>query len=87
MAYDFALDCSTRSHDIKVDLAAKYGYFERNTNGEGGGLWFDQIGSNLDYLDPRHLELVDYDGVACLPKDVAQALAWAGFALDSNFWG
>lgn len=49
------------------------GYFEHETHGELGGLWFDGN------------ELVDYDGVFSLPEAVIQALRHLGFIVDSIF--
>ena len=52
------------------------GYFEHNELGDscGGGLWFEG------------LELIDYDGVYCLPKEVIQALRDMGFYVDPEFF-
>jgi hypothetical protein len=68
--YSFNLDLSTPSHDIKVDTAGEYGYFQNNTTGTEGGLWFDG------------LTLIDYDGVPDLPKAVHNALVNAGYNLE-----
>ena len=52
------------------------GYFEHEEYGDeyGGGLWFK--GKNL----------VDYDGVFELPKEVIQALRDLGFYVDPEFF-
>ena len=52
------------------------GYFEHEEYGDeyGGGLWFE--GKNL----------VDYDGVFELPKEVIQALRDLGFYVDPEFF-
>lgn len=52
------------------------GYFEHEEYGDeyGGGLWFE--GKNL----------VDYDGVFELPKEVIQALRDTGFYVDPEFF-
>ena len=68
--YTFDLNLSTPSHTIEVDTAAEYGYFQNNTTGTEGGLWFDG------------LALIDYDGVYDLPKQVYAALTNAGFNLE-----
>jgi hypothetical protein len=76
--YNFNLDLSTEKYEVKVDTASMYGYFERKSDGSGGGLWFGSNGS-------AGLELTDYDGVAVLPKSVAKALRDGGFFLDETF--
>ena len=53
--------------EVKISPTTQYGYFENVKTGGGGGLWFD--GS----------ELVDYDGVFELPKDVVDMLSGAGY--------
>jgi hypothetical protein len=68
--YSFDLNLSTDAYALEIDTAAQYGYFQNNTTGTEGGLWFDG------------LTLVDYDGVTELPKTVATALNHAGFNLD-----
>lgn len=52
---------------VEISPTTQYGYFENKNTGAGGGLWFDG------------LELVDYDGVFELPKDVASVLEGAGY--------
>ena len=68
--YSFNQDLSTERYTVQVDTAAQYGYFENNTTGTGGGLWFQD---NV---------LVDYDGVFELPKQVHAALVGAGYNLE-----
>jgi hypothetical protein len=68
--YNFDLNLSTDAYALEIDTAAQYGYFQNNTTGTEGGLWFDG------------LTLVDYDGVFELPKHVYTALAHAGFNLE-----
>lgn len=63
---------------VGIDTAALYGYFERKDGSEGGGLWFERTEGGA-------LELVDYDGVACLPRSIVEALRGAGFILDETF--
>lgn len=63
---------------VGIDTTALYGYFERKDGSEGGGLWFERV-------DGGALELVDYDGVACLPRSVVAALRAAGYVLDESF--
>ena len=68
--YNFDQDLSTERYTIEIDTAAHYGYFQNNTTGTEGGLWFDG------------LTLVDYDGVWDLPKQVHAALVNAGYNLE-----
>lgn len=51
------------------------GYFEHNSLGEdaAGGLWFEGK------------ELIDYDGMTYLPKEVILTLRKAGFIVDADF--
>ena len=53
--------------EVKISPTTQYGYFENVKTGGGGGLWFDGP------------ELVDYDGVFELPKDVVDMLSGAGY--------
>jgi hypothetical protein len=68
--YNFNLNLSTDAYALEIDTAAQYGYFQNNTTGTEGGLWFDG------------LRLSDYDGVYDLPKSVYTALVHAGFNLE-----
>ena len=63
---------------IEVDPVALYGYFERKDGSEGGGLWFDRAEGDT-------LELVDYDGVATLPKAIIECLRHNGATVDADF--
>lgn len=73
--YVFNKDISTDRFEIKIDTTAGYGYFEHNTRGDecGGGLWFSG------------LELIEYDGTATLPKNVAEALHKDGYLVGEDF--
>jgi hypothetical protein len=63
---------------VEIDPVALYGYFERKDGSEGGGLWFARsLNGNL--------ELVDFDGMACLPSFVARTLRANGFTVDTDF--
>lgn len=53
-----------------ISPTTEYGYFESVKTGSGGGLWFEGR------------ELIDYDGVFELPKDVVDMLAGAGYDLN-----
>lgn len=70
--YNFDVNLSTERYTIEIDTAESYGYFQDNTTGTEGGLWFDGM------------ELVDYDGVAVLPKQVEDALKANGYSLDDD---
>lgn len=70
IGYNFDLDLSTESYSIEIDTSEHYGYFQNNTTGTEGGLWFDG------------LTLVDYDGAPDLPKSVHAALTHAGYNLE-----
>ena len=62
---------------IEIDPVALYGYFERKDGSEGGGLWFEDDGNRL--------VLVDYDGVATLPKAIIECLRRNGGTVDADF--
>lgn len=63
---------------VKIDTAARYGYWERRDGEEGGGLWFETTSE-------RCIELIDFDGAFMLPRSVVSALRGAGFVLDDTF--
>lgn len=73
MTHEYTQDLSTAHWEIKIDPVANYGYFERNSDGEGGSLWFENG------------ELVDYDGVFELSQSVVQALRGAGYILGKEY--
>lgn len=77
MTYQYTQDLSTARYEIKIDPIALYGYFERNSDGSGGGLWFGKC-------DDQSIELLDYDGVLQLAQEVVQALRGAGYYLDET---
>ena len=49
-----------------------YAWFERDSDGTGGGLWFEGG------------ELVDYDGVSCLPSAVADGIRSLGLVVPAD---
>ena len=51
---------------VAIDATRLYGYFDCPDGSEGGGLWFERIGSRL--------RLVDQDGTMCCPRGVILAL-------------
>ena len=67
--HQYLLDISTEAFTIQISQSTSYGWFEHNELGDdcGGGLWFEGN------------QLTDYDGVAVLPRRVAEALKKAGF--------
>ncbi len=82
MAYNFNKEAVVGDWEVKVDEWERYGYFE-DQEGNGGGLWFEpHTAENFDLIA---LELVDYDGVYSLPRDVATALESLGYVVDSSF--
>ena len=54
------------------------GYFERDSDGAGGGLWFERN-------DAGQLALIDYDGVTCLPIAILTLLRDIGVQVDRDF--
>lgn len=71
MAYKFDLSIDTGKWTIEIDSAANYGYIERNSNGDGGALWFNS-----------NKELIDYDGVYELTDSVIKAIESLGYNAD-----
>ena len=59
-------------------------WFERDSDGTGGGLWFSSENPETGDYD-GHLHLIDYDGVFALPRPVLIALRLAGVSVDSSF--
>jgi len=57
-----------------IEIKGSKGYFEHLELGDacGGGLWF------------KGKELVDYDGVYSLPKEVAEKLRELGYKVPKN---
>jgi len=58
---------------VVISPSMKYGYFEHDDEGEGGGLWF------------QGRELVDQDGLPCLPNDAAKAIRKLGYKVDADY--
>lgn len=87
MTYNFDKKMQTANFTVEVDTAACYGHFEHNECGDerGGGLWFEVNIETHRVGSDRILELVDYDGVACLPLEVSGALIDAGFVVNEEF--
>lgn len=64
---------------VGVSTKDARGYFEHDEHGDaaGGGLWFSTTGAKL--------ELVDYDGVFCLPGRVIKALEQMDIVVPEEF--
>jgi hypothetical protein len=63
-----------------------YGYFEHDTAGEGGGLWFERVEVPGHPHKGVKWALTDYDGRAVLPLGVYEALrADPRFEVDADF--
>ncbi|MBI5270676.1 MAG: hypothetical protein HY856_13475 [Burkholderiales bacterium] len=69
--YTFDRDLSFPGFTLKIDTMAGYGYFERDTGGEGG-------------LQFENRELIDYDGAYFLPTPVGLALRRAGYKVGDE---
>lgn len=70
MAYTFDKTEQVGDWLVEVDTSKQYGYFEHQETGTGGGLWF------------INNELVDYDGVYEIPKQVVMALQSMALNVD-----
>jgi len=73
-AFNFDKIQKTENFIVKINSKACYGFFEHDKLGDecGGGLWFE--GKNL----------MDYDGVPDLPKEVRQAIVTLGYRFDED---
>jgi hypothetical protein len=79
MTYNFKLKYkSEKGHEFAIDPKARRGFWERPNGEEGGGLWFG-IGEG------GALELVDYDGTACLNQSIVDKLRENGYIVDESF--
>lgn len=85
MSYEFNKTGETANYEIKIDTNANYGYFEHHTLGDerGGGLWFEK--ESFENAQGFRLNLIDYDGVAVLPKQVIAWLREQGIFVDEDF--
>lgn len=73
------IEINTKRFTVAIVSGRARGWFEHHIHGDerGGGLWFeDQAGK---------LTLTDYDGVACLPKQVWEALEQIGVVIGEEF--
>ncbi len=68
MAHTYTLKTQVKQWIIEISPSTHYGYFESENTGNGGGLWFDENKS-----------LIDYDGVFELSKSVIQAIESLGY--------
>lgn len=79
--YDFNVKLkSAKGHEIGVDTAAGYGYWEWPDGSEGGGLWFES-----SIKGEKKLELMDADGHWELPKTFVTLLRENGFIVGTEF--
>lgn len=69
---------------IAAHEARLTGWFERDSDGTGGDLWYSRENPETGIKD-GHLHLIDYDGVFALPRPVLIALRLAGVSVDSTF--
>jgi hypothetical protein len=78
--YNFDKKTETANFSVMVDTKERHGYFEHHELGDecGGELLFE--------LTDGKLELVDYDGVAVLPKQVIEALREMDFIVDKEIF-
>ena len=63
---------TVRGWTVCYTEADSYAWFERDSDGTGGGLWFDSGA------------LADYDGVSCLPAAVADAVRQLGLTVPAD---
>lgn len=66
--------------EVQVFSDDTRGYFEHNEVGDdcAGELWFERNAEGK-------MEITDYDGVVCLPKEVIETLRKAGFVIGEEF--
>ena len=76
--YNFTQRLTKGKWEVLLDPVAKYGCFEHEDTGTGGGLWFEKDGDLLT--------LTDYDGVYEMPRAVGEALREMGCVVDSEFF-
>ena len=60
------------------------GWFERDSDGTGGDLWYSRENPDTG-IEDGYLHLIDYDGTYALPRPVLIALRLAGVSVDSSF--
>ncbi len=72
--YNFDIKLETKNFEVSISTSDSYGYFEHKTRGDdcAGGMRFDGK------------ELVDYDGVFELPKEVVMAIKEVGYVFDEG---
>jgi hypothetical protein len=85
MTYNFDLKIPTPKFTVEVSTAELYGWYEHDDLGDeaGGGLWFEIDTSAPD--GNLRLELVDYDGMAILPKPIVTSLRANGILVSEDF--
>jgi hypothetical protein len=75
--HQFTTIATYGSYQIEIDPAARYGRYKHALYDQGGSLYFCPN-------DEGSLELVDFDGMMCLPRDVRLGLVKAGFVVENN---
>lgn len=76
-AYNFTQKAQLGTWIVEIDPRARYGCFENDQTGAGGGLWFGPT-------ERGNLELSDYDGVFALPKPVGACLIRLGYTVSRD---
>lgn len=71
MKHNYTLKTQVKQWVVEISPSTFYGYFESDKTGNGGGLWFDQ-----------NKTLIDYDGVFELSLSVIQAIESLGYNAD-----
>ena len=74
MRYNFTIDTTGKNWRVLIDPAANYGYYERASGEEGGGLWFGDKA------------LLDYDGRMMLPRECCDLIRRAGYSVEYVFY-
>lgn len=78
-SHNFNKKITEGSWEVAVDEEAKYGYYEHQLSGSGGGLWFGK------QEDTGELELVDFDGLGVLPANVKRGLILMDINVGEDF--
>jgi hypothetical protein len=73
MSHNFTIKKISGKWHVAISPSSNYGYFEHDTSGRSGGLWF------------KAKALTDYDGVFELPREVVKALRSEGYRVASEF--
>lgn len=84
--FNFDTKLKAGKYAVEIDRKQLYGYFEHDELGDaaGGGLWFEIMPKSESSLEIK-LRLIDYDGMAVLPRVIIEELRKAGFVADEDF--